>query len=328
MRATEALRHCWNSPVIETHCPLGNVSVISDAPFSNWLHGLMFWAFPMRLLSWKCHTNPLMVGQHWFRYWLGLVRQQAITWANVDPKRCHRMVSWNFTWCMWWAPMLTCRQRNAQKQTLGKFCLQYDDCHFRKMHLNMSSAKYQPFCWGLNVFMHWGRLTYCGLMTPYGDRDLGQHWLRQWLVAWRHQAITWTNVDFPSAMPIGIHLSTILQEILQPSIIKLSWKINFLKFHSNLPGVNESTAIADIWKSWLFCTGWATHYVLMHSFVSDSYCNGCYYKGTTHRLNSSPPIAAYMRQWTGTALIQVMAWRRAGDKPLPEPMLIYCQLDP
>ena len=26
----------------------------------------------------------------------------------------------------------------------------------------------------------WGgdELTHCGLVTPYGDRDLGQHWLR------------------------------------------------------------------------------------------------------------------------------------------------------
>ena len=35
----------------------------------------------------------------------------------------------------------------------------------------------------------------------YGDavmlnNDLGKHWLRQWLSAWWHQAITLTNVDF------------------------------------------------------------------------------------------------------------------------------------
>ena len=34
-----------------------------------------------------------------------------------------------------------------------------------------------------------------GLVTPYGDIDLGPHWLRQWLVTWQHQAITWINVD-------------------------------------------------------------------------------------------------------------------------------------
>ena len=34
-----------------------------------------------------------MISQHWFRLWLGAVRQQAITWANVDPVLCHRMAS-------------------------------------------------------------------------------------------------------------------------------------------------------------------------------------------------------------------------------------------
>ena len=34
------------------------------------------------------------------------------------------------------------------------------------------SWKWRPFCLGLNVLTHWG------LVTPYGDRDLGQHWLR------------------------------------------------------------------------------------------------------------------------------------------------------
>ena len=30
--------------------------------------------------------------QHWFRLWLGAVRQQAITWVNVDPYVHHHMV--------------------------------------------------------------------------------------------------------------------------------------------------------------------------------------------------------------------------------------------
>ena len=44
-------------------------------------------------------------------------------------------------------------------------------------------------------------------------------------------------------------------------------------------------------------------------------------------VNSSPPSAAYMRQWTGLALIQIMICRMVGAKPLPEPTLTYCQLD-
>ena len=45
------------------------------------------------------------------------------------------------------------------------------------------------------------------------------------------------------------------------------------------------------------------------------------------KLNSSTPSAAYMHQWTGSALVQVMACRLFGAKPLPEPMLTYCRLD-
>ena len=32
-----------------------------------------------------------MVSLHWFRQWLGAVRQQAITWANLDSDLCHHM---------------------------------------------------------------------------------------------------------------------------------------------------------------------------------------------------------------------------------------------
>ena len=66
---------------------------------------------------------------------------------------------------------------------------------------------------------------YTNFRTPYGDRDLGQHCLRQWLVAWWHQAITWTNVDFLSLKSSDIHIRTILQEMPQPSITKICLKI-------------------------------------------------------------------------------------------------------
>ena len=34
-----------------------------------------------------------MISQYWLRRWLGAVRQQAITWANVDPDLCHLIMS-------------------------------------------------------------------------------------------------------------------------------------------------------------------------------------------------------------------------------------------
>ena len=34
-----------------------------------------------------------MISQYWFRKWLGAVRQQTITWANVDLIPCRHMTS-------------------------------------------------------------------------------------------------------------------------------------------------------------------------------------------------------------------------------------------
>ena len=45
-------------------------------------------------------------------------------------------------------------------------------------------------------------------------------------------------------------------------------------------------------------------------------------------INSAPPRAANMPQWSGSELVQIMAWRLLGTKPLPEPMQTFCQLKP
>ena len=49
-------------------------------------------------------------------------------------------------------------------------------------------------------------LNNCGFVTPYSDIELEQHWVRLWLVAWRHQAITWTNIDLSSVKSCALHL--------------------------------------------------------------------------------------------------------------------------
>ena len=47
----------------------------------------------MEFLSGDCHRILPMRSQHWFRWWLGAIRQQAIIGTNVDPHLCHHMVS-------------------------------------------------------------------------------------------------------------------------------------------------------------------------------------------------------------------------------------------
>ena len=44
-------------------------------------------------------------------------------------------------------------------------------------------------------------------------------------------------------------------------------------------------------------------------------------------VNSSPPVFVYLRRWIGSTLVQIMACRLFGAKPLSNPMLSYCQLD-
>ena len=78
-------------------------------------------------------------------------------------------------------------------------------------------------------YNHHMGLTQCGLVIPYADKDLGQHWLRQWLGAW-HQAIPWTRVDFSSVRYNVIYLKPISQEMPQPSITKISFKIAYEKY--------------------------------------------------------------------------------------------------
>ena len=50
-----------------------------------------------------CHhewqKTSLVTSQHWFRLWLGVVREQAINWANVDLYLCRHMVSLDHNYC-------------------------------------------------------------------------------------------------------------------------------------------------------------------------------------------------------------------------------------
>ena len=69
------------------------------------------------------------------------------------------------------------------------------------------------------------------------------------------------------------------------------------------------------------CVKWVHTNIYM--FMSTRFSSGIEYP----RVGFSPS-AAYMRQCTWLSLVQVVACRLFGAKPLPEPMLLICQLDP
>ena len=122
-------------------------------------------------------------------------------------------------------------------------------------------------------------LTHCGLITHYGHTDLGQDWLRLWLVAWRHLAITWTSVDFSKVQWNSVEGN--LTRYSSP-ITKISLKITCLKFYSNLPGANELKVYA-LCPSLLY----SLHY----------WQTGLCYNGTWH-------IPAPMQTWPPSSTVK------------------------
>ena len=67
---------------------------------------------------------------------------------------------------------------------------------FKVFSISLMDSQIMPIglCKTFQKIQLWKVLTRRGLVMPYGDSDLGQHWLRCWFVAWWHQAITWTNL--------------------------------------------------------------------------------------------------------------------------------------
>ena len=64
------------------------------------------------------------------------------------------------------------------------------------------------------------KLTHCGLVMPYGDIELGQHWFIGLLLEG-----TKPLPEPMSSGSSGIHWSVILQEIPQPPVNEIDWKI-------------------------------------------------------------------------------------------------------
>ena len=68
---------------------------------------------------------------------------------------------------------------------------------------NKNRISFQSYFHGDDQFNSlWPSDSICLMVT----RNLAQYWLRQWLFAWRHQAIPWPNIDISSMGFCSIHL--------------------------------------------------------------------------------------------------------------------------
>ena len=70
-------------------------------------------------------------------------------------------------------------------------------------------------------------LTHCGLVMPYGEINLSQHWLRQWLVAWWHHAITYPMLTYHQYGPVAFTGGQFLQKCPWYQSLNCIWKSSF-----------------------------------------------------------------------------------------------------
>ena len=94
-----------------------------------------------------------------------------VTWHNNFMARC-KSLQWANTCSLWsgiksW-PWAWCLQWLARRRW---------HCQLRLCHTCITDVMHYL----LNMLIYWVpcvMLTHCGLVTPYGGRDLGQYWLR------------------------------------------------------------------------------------------------------------------------------------------------------
>ena len=76
-------------------------------------------------------------------------------------------------------------------------------------------------------------------MTPCGDINLGQLWLKWWLSAWWRQANTRTSADLSLVKFRGIHLGAILQWVPKLLSCITSLKMIISQLLPHFPVANE-----------------------------------------------------------------------------------------
>ena len=96
----------------------------------------------------------------------------------------------------------------------------------------MSSGKCRPFCLGLNVLTHWGRVTHICVskLTIIGSNN--------GLSPGRRQAIIWTSAGILLIWPLRTNFSDILIEIHTFSFKKVHLKISSGKWRPFCLGLN------------------------------------------------------------------------------------------
>ena len=102
---------------------------------------------------------------------------------------------------------------------------------------------------------------------------------------------------------------TVYQGCLNVSLLQVMKSYIHWFIHENMHFILKPMSNSTLWSTALNGIPFYQSHIMWHWFYSYS------------------PSAAYMRQWIWSALLQIMACRLFGAKPLSETMLGNCQLD-
>ena len=167
----------------------------------------------------------------------------------------------------------------------------------------------------VNPLTHWGRVTHIcvGNLTIIGP-DNG-------LSPGRRQAIIWTNAGILLIWPWGTNFSEILIGIQAFSFTKMHLKMSSAKWGPFCLGLNvlsaspvyvrDLTSVTNVPADVLAPNKIKYMFLNDNVWISIKISLNCVHNGS---INNIPP------------LVQIVAWRRPGYKPLPESMMVYWRI--
>ena len=178
------------------------------------------------------------------------------------------------------------------------------------------------------VFIVWGALTHWGRVTHICVGKLNIIGSDNGLSPGRRQAIIWTNAGILLIEPLGTKFNETLIEIHTFSFKKMHLKMSSAKRRPFCLGPNvlmagNSLRLRETMKCYL-SNVYFIHLPLdkMAPILADNNLRYIFLNendriliGISLKFVPRSPID------NKSTLVQVMAWRRTGDKPLPEPML-------
>ena len=172
----------------------------------------------------------------------------------------------------------------------------------------------------IQMLTHWGRMTHISLgkcTINSSDNGLSPGW---------RQAIIWTNAGILLIEPLGTNFSEILIRIQIFSIKKMCLKMSSAKWRPFCLCLN---VLNEPWMEWQECN------MMWRAYINTlrPRQNGRHFAGDTFKhifLNENVRISIKIslkfvpKQPINniSALVEIMAWRRPGDKPLSEPMMV------